>query len=90
MGDVGVVAPFLFQIALSLLFLNQQQIMQLRSAAQVYTFINHNMTDHGVSLDSLIRAAEALGGEDQEGGGAGEAREGEEGSGWVTSVLEDR
>ena len=58
----GTSSPFLFQIALSLLFLNQTQIMQLESAAQVYTFINHNMTDHGVSLDSLIRAAEALGG----------------------------
>lgn len=58
----GTSSPFLFQIALSLLFLNQTQIMNLESAAQVYTFINHNMTDHGVSLDSLIRAAEALGG----------------------------
>ncbi len=58
----GTSSPFLFQIAVSLLFLNQTQIMQLNSAAQVYTFINHNMTDHGVSLDSLIRAAEALGG----------------------------
>ena len=58
----GTSSPFLFQMALSLLFLNQTQIMQLESAAQVYTFINHNMTDHGVSLDSLIRAAEALGG----------------------------
>ena len=36
--------------------------MQLESAAQVYTFINHNMTDYGVSLDSLIRASEALSG----------------------------
>ncbi|RMZ75656.1 hypothetical protein DV737_g5174, partial [Chaetothyriales sp. CBS 132003] len=44
-----------------LLYLNSQQIMALGSAAQVYTFINHNLTNHSIALDSLIKASEGLG-----------------------------
>ncbi|RMZ86391.1 hypothetical protein DV736_g6383, partial [Chaetothyriales sp. CBS 134916] len=56
----GTSSPFLFQLALSLLYLNSQQIMALGSAAQVYTFINHNLTNHSIALDSLIKASEGL------------------------------
>ncbi|RMZ79128.1 hypothetical protein DV738_g3420, partial [Chaetothyriales sp. CBS 135597] len=56
----GTSSPFLFQLALSLLYLNSQQIMALDSAAQVYTFINHNLTNHSIALDSLIKASEGL------------------------------
>lgn len=57
----GTSSPFLFQLALSLLFLNQAQIMALDSAAQVYSYINHSMTNHNISLDQLIKASEGLG-----------------------------
>lgn len=57
----GTSSPFLFQIALSLLYLNQNEIMALDSPAAVYTYLNHNVTDHAVSVDALVQASEALG-----------------------------
>ncbi|ETN42214.1 uncharacterized protein HMPREF1541_04155 [Cyphellophora europaea CBS 101466] len=57
----GTSSPFLFQIALSLLYLNQNEIMALDSPAEVYTYLNHNVTDHAVTVDALVQASEALG-----------------------------
>lgn len=57
----GTSSPFLFQIALSLLYLNQNEILALDSPAAVYTYLNHNVTDHAVSVDALVEASEALG-----------------------------
>ncbi|KIV86693.1 hypothetical protein PV11_02291 [Exophiala sideris] len=56
----GTSSPFLFQLALALLKLNENAILALDSAAQVYTYINHNMTNHAISIDALIQASEAL------------------------------
>jgi small G protein signaling modulator 3 len=56
----GTASPFLFQLALALLYLNQSQIMALETSTQVYTFINHNITNHDIDLSNLIRAATAL------------------------------
>lgn len=56
----GTSSPFLFQLALALLKLNENAILALDSAAQVYTYINHNMTNHAISIDQLVQAGEAL------------------------------
>ncbi|KIW13167.1 hypothetical protein PV08_08354 [Exophiala spinifera] len=56
----GTSSPFLFQLALALLKLNENSILALDSAAQVYTYINHNMTNHAISIDALIQASEGL------------------------------
>lgn len=56
----GTSSPFLFQLALALLKLNENAILALTSAAQVYTYINHNMTNHAISIDQLVQASEAL------------------------------
>lgn len=56
----GTSSPFLFQLALALLKLNETAILALDSAAQVYTYINHNMTNHAISIDALVQASEAL------------------------------
>ncbi|EXJ93367.1 hypothetical protein A1O1_01759 [Capronia coronata CBS 617.96] len=56
----GTSSPFLFQLALALLKLNESAILALDSAAQVYTYINHNMTNHAISIDALVHASEAL------------------------------
>ena len=56
----GTSSPFLFQLALALLKLNENAILALNSAAQVYSYINHNMTNHAISIDALIQASEAL------------------------------
>lgn len=56
----GTSSPFLFQLALALLKLNENAILALDSAAQVYTYINHNMTNHAISIDALVQASEAL------------------------------
>ncbi|KPI36040.1 TBC domain-containing protein C4G8.04 [Cyphellophora attinorum] len=57
----GTSSPFLFQIALSLLYLNQSEILSLETPAEVYSYLNHNVTDHAVSVDALVQASEALG-----------------------------
>ncbi|ETI20957.1 hypothetical protein G647_07300 [Cladophialophora carrionii CBS 160.54] len=56
----GTSSPFLFQLALALLKLNENAILALDSAAQVYTYINHNMTNHAISIDALVQASEGL------------------------------
>lgn len=56
----GTSSPFLFQLGLALLKLNETAILSLESPAQVYSYINHNMTNHAISIDGLVQAAEAL------------------------------
>jgi small G protein signaling modulator 3 len=56
----GTSSPFLFQLALALLKLNENAILALESPAQVYTYINHNMTNHAISIDALVQASEGL------------------------------
>ena len=52
---------FFFQVALALLKLNEQQLLTTCSnPAAVYTYINHQMTNHAISIDGLIQASEAL------------------------------
>ncbi|TQB69434.1 hypothetical protein MPDQ_001870 [Monascus purpureus] len=54
-------STFLFQVALALLKLNEQQLLTSCSTpAAVYTYINHQMTNHAISIDGLIQASEAL------------------------------
>lgn len=56
----GTSSPFLFQLCLALLKLNEPQLLALDSAAAVYSYVNHNMTNHAISIDGLIAASEAL------------------------------
>jgi hypothetical protein len=53
-------STFLFQVALALLKLNESQLLACSSPASVYTYINHQMTNHAISIDGLIQASEAL------------------------------
>ncbi|KAK3386898.1 rab-GTPase-TBC domain-containing protein [Podospora didyma] len=53
-------STFLFQVALALLKLNEQQLLACESPASVYTYINHQMTNHAISIDGLIQASEGL------------------------------
>ncbi|KAH8883439.1 TBC-domain-containing protein [Thozetella sp. PMI_491] len=53
-------STFLFQVALALLKLNEQQLLACESSATVYTYINHQMTNHAISIDGLIQASEGL------------------------------
>lgn len=53
-------STFLFQVALALLKLNEQALKECDSAAGVYHYINHQMTNHAISIDGLIRASDAL------------------------------
>ncbi|KAH8700141.1 putative TBC domain protein [Talaromyces proteolyticus] len=54
-------STFLFQVALALLKLNEQQLLTTCSTpAAVYTYVNHQMTNHAISIDGLIQASEAL------------------------------
>ncbi|KAL2131908.1 hypothetical protein VTI74DRAFT_4464 [Chaetomium olivicolor] len=55
--DGGV---FLFQVALALLKLNESLLLKCESPAEVYTYINHQMTNHAISIDGLVQASEAL------------------------------
>lgn len=54
-------STFLFQIALALLKLNEKALLQCDTPAGVYHYINHQMTNHAISIDSLIQASDALG-----------------------------
>ncbi|PGH13613.1 hypothetical protein AJ80_06244 [Polytolypa hystricis UAMH7299] len=57
----GSGSTFLFQVALALLKLNEQQLLTTcPTPAAVYTYINHQMTNHAISIDGLIQASEAL------------------------------
>ncbi len=53
-------STFLFQVALALLKLNEPQLLQCAAPAAVYTYINHQMTNHAISIDGLINASEGL------------------------------
>lgn len=54
---------FLFQIALALLKLNEKQLLACETQSETYSYINHNMTNHAISIDGLISASEALKGQ---------------------------
>lgn len=53
-------STFLFQVALALLKLNEKQLLKCDSPASIYTYINHQMTNHAISIDGLIHASEGL------------------------------
>lgn len=53
-------STFLFQVALALLKLNEKELLQCDTPAGVYTYINHQMTNHAISIDGLIHASEGL------------------------------
>lgn len=53
-------STFLFQVGLALLKLNEQQLLERRTPANIYIYINHEMTNHAISIDGLIRASEGL------------------------------
>lgn len=53
-------STFLFQVALALLKLNEAQLLQCATPAGIYTYINHQMTNHAISIDGLIHASEGL------------------------------
>ncbi|KAB5585757.1 TBC domain-containing protein [Coniochaeta sp. 2T2.1] len=53
-------STFLFQVALALLKLNESQLLACSSPASIYTYINHQMTNHAISIDGLIQASEGL------------------------------
>ncbi|KAH7320807.1 rab-GTPase-TBC domain-containing protein, partial [Stachybotrys elegans] len=53
-------STFLFQVALALLKLNEGNLLRCTTPAAVYTYINHQMTEHAISIDGLIQASEAL------------------------------
>lgn len=53
-------STFLFQVALALLKLNEKALLQCDAPAGVYHYINHQMTNHAISIDGLIQASDAL------------------------------
>ncbi|KAK5997704.1 TBC domain-containing protein C4G8.04 [Cladobotryum mycophilum] len=53
-------STFLFQVALALLKLNESNLLQCDTPAGIYTYINHQMTEHAISIDGLIQASEGL------------------------------
>jgi hypothetical protein len=53
-------STFLFEVALALLKLNEHQLLECDSPASIYTYINHQMTNHAISIDGLIHASEGL------------------------------
>ncbi|POR32485.1 TBC domain protein [Tolypocladium paradoxum] len=53
-------STFLFQVALALLKLNETNLLQCDTPAGVYTYINHQMTEHAISIDGLMQASEGL------------------------------
>jgi small G protein signaling modulator 3 len=53
-------STFLFQVALALLKLNEKELLGCDTPAGVYTYINHQMTNHAISIDGLIHASEGL------------------------------
>jgi len=60
-GGGGGGSTFLFQVALALLKLNEHQLLTTcNTPAALYTYINHQMTNHAISIDGLIQASEAL------------------------------
>ncbi|KAL2822965.1 hypothetical protein BJX63DRAFT_2716 [Aspergillus granulosus] len=60
-AGTGAGSTFLFQVALALLKLNEHQLLTTCSTpAELYTYINHQMTNHAISIDGLIQASEGL------------------------------
>lgn len=54
-------STFLFRVALALLKLNEHQLLTTcLTPAALYTYINHQMTNHAISIDGLIQASEGL------------------------------
>lgn len=53
-------STFLFQVALALLKLNEGALLGCETAAEVYSYIGHEMTDHAISIDGLVNASDAL------------------------------
>lgn len=53
-------STFLFQVALALLKLNEGQLLECGTAAEIYGYIGHEMTDHAISIDGLVNASEGL------------------------------
>lgn len=53
-------STFLFQVALALLKLNETQLLDCHTPAGIYTYINHQMTNHAISIDGLLQASDAL------------------------------
>jgi hypothetical protein len=53
-------ATFLFQVALALLKLNEKALLQCETPSEIYHYINHQMTNHAISIDGLIQASDAL------------------------------
>ena len=53
-------STFLFQVALALLKLNEGALLECNTAAGVYGYIGHEMTDHAISIDGLVRASDGL------------------------------
>jgi hypothetical protein len=61
LSSSGGGSTFFFQVALALLKLNEHRLLTTCStAAEVYTYINHQMTNHAISIDGLIQASDAL------------------------------
>jgi small G protein signaling modulator 3 len=52
---------FLHAVSLALLKLNEAALLAADSPAAIYSYINHDMTNHAISIDGLINASEALG-----------------------------
>lgn len=53
-------STFLFQVALALLKLNEAELLRCGGSAAVYSYINHQMTNHAISIDGLVQGSEAL------------------------------
>ncbi|MCJ1301110.1 hypothetical protein MMC08_003909 [Hypocenomyce scalaris] len=53
-------STFLFQVALALLKLNEGSLVEYDTPAGVYAYINHQMTNHAISIDGLIQASDGL------------------------------
>jgi hypothetical protein len=53
-------STFIFQVALALLKLNERHLLACEAPASVYSYINHQMTNHAISIDGLVQASDAL------------------------------
>ncbi|KAI9893366.1 MAG: hypothetical protein M1814_006662 [Vezdaea aestivalis] len=56
----GSPGSFLFHVALALLKLNERQLLGCDTPAKAYGYINHEITNHAISIDGLVQASEAL------------------------------
>ncbi|KAI9721983.1 MAG: hypothetical protein M1812_001941 [Candelaria pacifica] len=53
-------STFLFQVALALLTLNEKMLLDCQTPSDIYGYINHQMTNHAISIDGLVHASEGL------------------------------